>query len=88
MSSHPPVRYFAVAARHILGGWWVSGITTLQTGQPFHVTVGVDRSTRRPIAADFFGNQHKRQADSIRSEVVLDLQDWVISVLGSYSMVV
>ena len=35
--------------RHILGGWQVSGITTLQTGQPFHVTVGVDQSNTNAV---------------------------------------
>jgi hypothetical protein len=32
------------AARVLLGGWQLNGILTLQTGNPFNVTAGVDRS--------------------------------------------
>lgn len=42
---------------HILGGWQITGITTLQSGNPFTVTLGYD------VNADGLGSDRPRLAD-------------------------
>jgi hypothetical protein len=42
---------------HILGGWQLTGITTLQSGNPFTVTLGYD------VNADGLGSDRPRLAD-------------------------
>lgn len=72
--------------RHILGGWQVSGITTLQTGQPFHVTVGVDQSNTNAI----FERRPNRIANGNlpsgqrTPQVWIDKSAFVLSPEGTY----
>jgi len=44
-----PFRFSNRVAQTVLGGWQVSGITTLQTGFPFNVRTSIDYSNRSSI---------------------------------------
>ena len=51
------------AARYILGGWELTGIATLETGQPFTVASAGDpsRSAGGPVYADYIGGCNANQ---------------------------
>src|SRR4029079_10015205 len=84
----PVLRAQKGVAGRILGGWSLDGIATLQSGQPFSVTSGTDRSlsANNGDQADLIGNPHL-PSDRPRGDVVnqqFNAADFEPAALGTF----
>jgi hypothetical protein len=75
-------------AHTLLGGWQLNGILTLQTGNPFSVTAGVDRSLAgvNLDRADIFGPVATYGGSSHGAEVAryFDTSMFALPALGTF----